>query len=75
MLVLKKTLVTGGAGLIGSHLVDRLISNDRSIRVLDNFSSRIENIVHYLSNRCVKLWNIMPIKQLKTLKLFFPITR
>ena len=33
------TLVTGGAGFIGSHVVDRLISNGVEIRVLDNLSA------------------------------------
>jgi len=36
---MKKVLVTGGAGFIGSHTVDMLLENEISVRVLDNFSS------------------------------------
>ena len=40
-----KTLVTGGAGFIGSHIVDLLIESGHDVIVLDNLSSgKIENI-------------------------------
>ncbi len=40
-----KILVTGGAGFIGSHIVDLLVENNHSIIIIDNLSSgKRENI-------------------------------
>jgi len=42
-----KVAITGGAGFIGSHLVDALLGDDNEIVILDNFSTgRSENIKH-----------------------------
>jgi len=46
---LAKYLVTGGAGFIGSNIVEELVKRNESVRVLDNFSTgRRENIEPFM---------------------------
>jgi UDP-glucuronate decarboxylase len=47
----KKILVTGGAGFLGSHLIDRLIERGDRVVCLDNlFTGSIDNIKHHHNN-------------------------
>ncbi|CAE6055996.1 unnamed protein product [Arabidopsis arenosa] len=46
-----RVVVTGGAGFVGSHLVDRLMARGDNVIVVDNFfTGRKENVMHHFSN-------------------------
>ncbi len=48
---MKRVLVTGGAGFIGSHLCERLLATGNEVLCVDNFfTSRRGNIAHLIGN-------------------------
>ena len=57
------SLVTGGCGFIGSHMVDRLLMEGHTVRVIDNWTTgRPENLEHQKENP-----NLYPGRSIRTL--------
>lgn len=51
-----KSIVSGGCGFIGSHLVELLLEKGHEVIVLDNFSTgRVENLSEYKENKNLKI--------------------
>jgi len=67
----KTVIVTGGAGFIGSHMVDLLIQNNFNVKVLDNLSGgHKKNLNHHKKNSRLKFINIDICKLSSNSKLF-----
>jgi len=48
---MKKILVTGGAGFLGSHLCDRLVDSQDDVLCVDNFfTGDKRNVMHLVGN-------------------------
>lgn len=68
---MKNCIVTGGAGFIGSHLVDLLLRKKYKVVVIDNLSGgRIENLKHHKKNKRLALKTIDINKINKDNKVF-----
>ena len=48
---MRRIVITGGAGFLGSHLCDRMLARGLHVVVLDNLlTGSMDNIAHLLSN-------------------------
>ena len=53
---MKRILVTGGAGFIGSHLCERLLNEGNEVVCLDNFfTGSKDNVIHLMDNKRFEL--------------------
>jgi UDP-glucuronate decarboxylase len=53
---MKRILITGGAGFIGSHLCERLLNAGNEVICLDNyFTGRKQNVIHLIDNPLFEL--------------------
>lgn len=66
---MKKILITGVAGMIGSHLLDEVLDKGYKVIGIDNLSfGKIENIIHNLNHPHFKFYNV-DVRDYETLKI------
>lgn len=76
---MKKVLVSGGAGFIGSHLCTRLIRDGHKVICLDNlFTGSEKNIAHLKGNSrfelYIMMWNFLMRQRLMKF-IIWPVLR
>ena len=62
---MRTVLITGGAGFIGSHTVDKFLKHNFKVKIIDDLSGgREENISHHKNNRDLKV-EYLDIRKIK----------
>ena len=63
--------VTGGAGFIGSHLVERLLNENYKVKLIDNFyNGKKTNLTNFINNKNLKIYKIDILEKKKLDKIF-----